>query len=113
MNWYLARITYRIICGQGKHIPQFDEQLRLISAANESEALVKAKALGEAGSQVFFNNDHQLVRWQFINITDICSISEWTDGAEVYSSITEADNADAYIDLVTDKAALLDNRYVS
>lgn len=110
MNWYLARITYRIICGKGDHTPQFDEQLRLISAVNETEALVKAKNFGETGSQVFFNNAQQMVRWQFINITDICCISDWTDGAEVYSSITEADNADAYINLVTDKAAMLYDR---
>ena len=30
MKWYLAKIVYRIICGEGNHTPQFDEQLRLI-----------------------------------------------------------------------------------
>ncbi|MEP7129294.1 MAG: DUF4288 domain-containing protein, partial [Chitinophagales bacterium] len=29
MNWYLAKIVFRIICGDGLHQPQFDEQLRL------------------------------------------------------------------------------------
>lgn len=113
MNWYLAKITYRIICGHGKHTPQFDEQLRLISATNELDALIKARLLGEAGSQSFFNNDHQLVQWQFLNITELHCISEWTDGAEIYSSITEADNAESYIDLVIDKAAILHHRHLS
>jgi hypothetical protein len=110
MNWYLAKITYRIVCGNGRHMPQFDEQLRLVSAADEMSALAKAKGIGEAGSHTFYNDDQQLVRWQFINITELCCISEWTDGAEVYSAITEADNADAYINLVTDKAQKLDHR---
>ncbi|HEV3251858.1 MAG TPA: DUF4288 domain-containing protein, partial [Puia sp.] len=42
MNWYLAKIVFRIICGEGQHIPQFDEQLRLIEAGNEVEAFEKA-----------------------------------------------------------------------
>ena len=113
MNWYLVKITYRILCGKGDHIPQFDEQLRLVSAGNEMLALAKAKMLGESGSQAFFNDAQQLVQWQFIDITDLYCISEWVDGAEVYSSITEADNADAYINLVTDKATMLHHRHLS
>ncbi|RYY10197.1 MAG: DUF4288 domain-containing protein, partial [Chitinophagaceae bacterium] len=27
MNWYLAKLIFRIVCGQGNHTPQFDEQL--------------------------------------------------------------------------------------
>ena len=45
MNWYMAKIVFRIICGEGHHTPQFDEQLRLIGATNEEEAFEKAKAI--------------------------------------------------------------------
>lgn len=38
MNWYLTKIVYRIICGQGNHTAQFDEQLRLIQADSAQEA---------------------------------------------------------------------------
>ena len=31
MNWYLSKIIFRIICGEGRHTPQFDEHLRLIA----------------------------------------------------------------------------------
>ena len=113
MNWYIVKLTYRIICGNGKHTPQFDEQLRLISATDEASALFKARKIGESGSQVFFNENNQLVQWQFINISELNCINDWSDGAEVHSTITEADNADAYINLLTDKAAMLDGRYLS
>ena len=113
MNWYLAKITYRIVCGKGKHMPQFDEQLRLLSALNDEQALVKAKLLGASGAQTFYNDLQQLVQWQFINVTELHCISEWTDGAEVYSSITETENADDYINLVGDKAMLLQHRHHS
>ncbi len=49
MNWYLTKIVYRIICGQGNHTAQFDEQLRLIQADNAQEAFEKSAALGAKG----------------------------------------------------------------
>ena len=39
MKWYLAKLIYRIICGDGTHTPQFDEQLRLIHAEDDLYAL--------------------------------------------------------------------------
>jgi len=42
MNWYLAKIVFRIVCGDGEHTPQFDEQLRLILASSKEEAFKKA-----------------------------------------------------------------------
>jgi hypothetical protein len=47
MNWYLAKIVYRIICGDGDHTAQFDEQLRLIYAANKEDAFYKAQHIGK------------------------------------------------------------------
>jgi hypothetical protein len=47
MNCYLAKIVYRIICGEGKHMPQFDEQLRLIYAEDDFHAFQKARIIGE------------------------------------------------------------------
>ena len=38
MNWYLTKIVYQIICGEGNHTAQFDEQLRLIAADDEQRA---------------------------------------------------------------------------
>jgi len=41
MNWYLAKMVFRIVCGDGNHTAQFDEQLRLISAGSKEEAFHK------------------------------------------------------------------------
>ena len=38
MNWYLAKLVFRIICGEGNHAAQFDEQLRLVNAFTKEEA---------------------------------------------------------------------------
>ena len=46
MNWYVAKIVFRIVSGDGNHHAQFNEQLRLISAESEHQAFEKAAAIG-------------------------------------------------------------------
>jgi hypothetical protein len=104
MKWYLAKIVFQIICGDGDHMAQFDEQLRLIAAANEDEAFDKATSIGKDEEDSFYNLKQQLVRWQFINISELYHLNELIDGAEMYSRISEVDNAEAYITFVHRRA---------
>lgn len=105
MNWYLAKIVYRILCGDGDHTAQFDEQLRLVAAANEEEAFAKALAIGRNEEDCFLNTKQQTVCWQFINVSELYRLSELIDGAELYSNIRENDHPDHYIDNIHRKAA--------
>jgi len=104
MNWYLAKIVFRIICGDGSHTAQFDEQLRLIVARDEDEAFYKAQSLGVQEEDTFLNVQQKPVQWQFINVCELYRVTGLIDGAELYSSIREAGDAEAYIDLVHKKA---------
>lgn len=104
MKWYLAKIVFQIICGDGEHAAQFDEQLRLVAAHNEVEAFEKASAIGKSEQESFYNLKQQLVRWQFINVPELYTLKELIDGAELYSRINEADDAGAYITFVNRKA---------
>ena len=104
MNWYRAKFVFRIVCGEGQHTAQFDEQLRLIAAADKQEAFRKAQEMGKKDEETFFNNKEQLVQWQFVNISELYLLSELIDGAELYSRIEERDNADAYMYMVNQKA---------
>ncbi|MDB5229954.1 MAG: hypothetical protein JWN76_759 [Chitinophagaceae bacterium] len=107
MNWYLAKLVFRIICGDGDHTPQFDEQLRLIEAANEDEALYKAIQLGTDEQDNFANNRQQMVQWKFINVPELYRMSGLIDGAEVYSAIKESDDGERYTEDINRKAAQL------
>jgi Domain of unknown function (DUF4288) len=104
MNWYLSKIVFRIICGDGKHTAQFDEQLRLIAAGSKEEAFHKAQTMGTREEEMFFNQKEQLVRWQFINVSELYRLNELMDGAELYSRIEEKDHAENYIHIVHTKA---------
>lgn len=109
MNWYLAKLVFRIVCGDGNHSAQFDEQLRLLRAANKEEAFLKAQLLGSREEETFFNHNRQMVHWQFINVSELYKLSELIDGAELYSRIEERDNAESYVQLVNEKAAIIES----
>lgn len=104
MNWYLAKIIFRIVCGAGNHQPQFDEQLRLIAADTLHQALTKARALGEGEQDRFLNHQQQWVHWQFVNVAELTDL-DWKDGAQVHETITEPTHPEGYIRLINDKAA--------
>ena len=105
MNWYLSKIVFRIICGEGQHTPQFDEQIRLIFADNEQEAFDKAMRIGEQEQDGFYNDEQKLVQWKFINVAELYRLSGLLDGAEVFSRIQETDDPDRYIEFTNRKAA--------
>jgi hypothetical protein len=107
MNWYLAKIIYQIICGDGRHTAQFDEQLRLIQANDELEAFHKARQMGEDEQETFFNSKEKLVQWKFVDVSEVHKLDALIDGAEIYSRINEEEDADVYVKFVKLKAAHL------
>lgn len=107
MDWFIAKIVYEIICGAGDHAGQFDEQLRLIEAAGEMEALEKAIAIGRAEAVCFPNQQSELVQWSFLAVSEIFPINEFTHGAEIWSRIREDDQLDSYRDQVLTRARVL------
>jgi len=109
MNWYLAKIVFRIVCGDGEHTAQFDEQLRLVNAPTKQQAFDKAVELGKAEEDLFLNIHRQPVRWTFVNVSELYRMEELLDGAEIYSKIKEVEDGSGYTDLVHNKAKLISN----
>ncbi len=107
MHWFVAKVVYQIICGNGNHMPQFDEQLRLISAINKQEALRKAKEIGVQEQYAFRNQKQELVEWKFINVPEVYTLDQLTDGMELYSRIEEPNNASSYLAWLQMKSAEL------
>lgn len=97
MNWYIAKIVYRIICGDGNHTAQFDEQLRLIEADDYFHAFIKARQLGHREEDSFLNKQHKPVQWKFIDVTAVQFLGNLDEGAELYSRIKEKPDAAIFI----------------
>ncbi|HEU4609341.1 MAG TPA: DUF4288 domain-containing protein [Chitinophagaceae bacterium] len=112
MNWYIAKLVFRIISGKGNHKPQFDEQLRLIQASNELEALRKAEKLGTESQETFFNNRNETVQWKWTGVADLHQLHDLSDGVEICSHIEEVDNADIYEEIVRRKSAYLHGDHI-
>jgi len=104
MTWYLSKLVFQIVCGDGEHTAQFDEQLRLIAATTKEEAFFKAQEIGRREEESFYNHRRQLVHWQFINVCEVYQLHELINGTEVYSKIEERDDAANYIHFINQKA---------
>ena len=107
MNWYIAKIVFGIGDENTEHKPQFDEQLRLIAAASEEEAFLKARTIGIGEEDTFLNDRKNRVKWEFINVAEILPLNKIEDGAEIYSQIHETDEAKSYIHCIHQKAIFL------
>jgi hypothetical protein len=107
MNWYVAKLVFRVISGNGEHNAQFDEQLRLINADTEYQAFEKASTIGHANQDSFVNVQKQTVKWQFIDVAELNVLTGLTDGTELYYNIHEATDPDLYIAWAHHKSALL------
>jgi hypothetical protein len=95
MNWFLAKLVFRIVCGSGTHTAQFEEQVRLIYAEDELHAFHKARLLGEG--DCLKEGVIVGVQWKFIDVCELHLLAQSTDGAEIFSTIKEEANAEAYI----------------
>ncbi|MFS8616898.1 MAG: DUF4288 domain-containing protein, partial [Solitalea sp.] len=95
---------FQVICGDGEHTPQFDEQLRLIQAKNEQEALKKAIDIGLEEQNTFNNSRDESVIWSFIDVTELQRVTELKDKTELYSRIVEPENEESYVDLIEIRA---------
>ena len=104
MKWYLVKLVYQVVSGEGAHTPQFDEQLRMIRAEELDWAREKAKVLGQIGAYTFLNNRKEEVKWKFIDVVDICEIGEIEDGVQLYSTTEEPDDVTSYLNLISAKA---------
>lgn len=107
MNWYIAKIVFRIICDDGSHQPQFDEQLRMIRAVNVADANKKAYAIGNFEEDDFYSEEGKRIHWKFIGVPELFPMISLRDGAELYSTIHEPGDADAYTDFIAQRAQRL------
>jgi len=107
MNWYIAKIVFKISNGSDQHKSQFDEHLRLIQANSFEEAILKARMLGIRDEDYFLNDRQQPVKWEFVNVSELLPLHEIKDGLELYSQIQEIEEASSYIHGVHQRAASL------
>lgn len=110
MNWFVSKIVFKIISGEGTHRPQFDEQLRLINARDEAEAFEKAVNIGRVEEQEFVNTKHDKVTWKFINVAELYRLPDLRDGVELHYTIHEVEDGDYLVSCINQKASQIEEK---
>ena len=106
MNWYVAKVVFRITSDKESAVGQFDEHLRLIRAESREAACIKARLLG-IREEDDGRNEPRKACWEFVNVSELQPLDSICDGAEVYSQIHEVREVSAYIQLIHRKAFFL------
>lgn len=101
-NWFIAKLVYQIVCGEGKHRPQFEEQWRLINANDAAEVVAKAESMAqsETGSDAA---GALPVHWQFVSLVEIIPLNKMSDGAELLAITREPYDHHDYLSNIFDK----------
>lgn len=111
MNWYIAKVAFNIVSGSGDHTPQFDEQYRLVKAESMEVAYHKAEQIGLGEEEIMLNQKHEVVKWDFVGVSELYPINELRDGMELFSSIHEIDDRASYIETIKMKAAYVQSKF--
>ncbi len=107
MNWYIAKLVYQVIYGNGLFDGQFSEQFRLIQATDEVHAFTKAQLIGHKEENTLRHETEALVQWKFINVCELIAMNEMADGAEILSHTSEPQNAKVYVKVIQRQASQL------
>lgn len=104
MRYYLAKLCYEIICGDGNHTPQFEEQIRLLNTVSYANALQQAQAIGEAETLILQPANRARVEWKFLGVTELLELQPMVHGAELFQTHHEIAYADGYRAFVKHKS---------
>jgi len=110
MKWFAVNCIYQVICGEGKHTPQFNEQTRLIQAKGVRQALSKANLNAVYFNPSLNNCQGDKIVWKFLGVGGISEIVELIDGAEISSKIVEPKSVSLYLEKLAHRNKSLTNQ---
>ncbi len=106
-KWYITKLVFSVITGNGNHTPQFEEQIRLIEARSFNEAFLKARLIGGREEDAFITEEFNPVKWQFIDVCELTPIEDFTDGMSLHSRLFEVEESRSYIDYIHHRAEVI------
>lgn len=89
MNAYISQIIYRITCIDVQ-CEQYEEQLRLVFAEDERQALEETKRIASLEECSFVDRRGRRVTWQMIAVKDLHEV-DLTNGSLLFSTVKEVE----------------------
>lgn len=108
MTWYIIKLIFRIRTETGNNT-QFDEQIRMIHASGDEEALMKARLTG-VRNEDDPDNSHTATKWEFIDVAELMAVPIFADGMELYSRIHETEDEENYLQYIKSRSQQIETR---
>jgi hypothetical protein len=87
MQAYISQIIYRIKCAT-EGLEQYDEQYRLVYAADERDALARTQVMAREEEAAFVDRHGRTVAWELVAIKDLQPV-EIRHGSLLFSAVKE------------------------
>jgi hypothetical protein len=84
---FITNLVFSILC-EGVFTDQYEEQLRLVFAADEQDAVSIARDMGAKEEGKFVDRHGRIIGWNFIAVKDVTAV-QLEQGALLHSSIKE------------------------
>jgi hypothetical protein len=81
---YLAKLTYHV-SGMAAHANSFEEEWRIIAAADETKARAIAEAIGIGEDTVIHRIDGSSFRWKFVAVSELICIDGIANGEIIFT----------------------------
>lgn len=94
MNWYVVKLCFEI--QSGSCLGQVEEQIRMIQAFSEAEAIDKAYSLGQKINTSIPRIDGVVLNWKFLGIRSVYCLPELNNEHEIYSDVVVPDDIERY-----------------
>jgi Domain of unknown function (DUF4288) len=86
---FTAQIIYRIEC-EGQPTDQYEEQVRLVYADNQAQALSEAREAGKKEESTFTDRQGRTMCWRMVAVKDLQPV-ELRNGGLLFSMVREAE----------------------
>ncbi len=107
MNWFIAKLIFRIDADDALNTAQFDEQLRLIDAVSRDLAIEVAHQIGLTEQESLKTKKGTDLYWKFVAVTEIEYLGDIANGKEIHYRIHEPENVDIYLAITEEKSQAL------
>lgn len=89
MKAFIAQVIYKIEC-EGQRTDQYEEQWRLVYAANDRGALDEARKVSKDEEAVMVDRHGRTVEWKLVAVKDLQEV-DLANGGLLFSMIREAE----------------------
>jgi hypothetical protein len=112
MNFYIAKMVFRIEVDREDDIRQFEEKIILVKAPDSKKAFEKTISMGLKEESEFVNANGHLIRWKLEGITHISKLMNISEETEIFSELKD-DYSDEQTDIIRKRIDIVSKKFIN